>query len=220
VETRPLERLPFDVRVELNGWTLFWADLELSGKADGTLAALRRDVASKARERFTPESLPANPAVKAMRLLFRAAGCDPTRYRPASEALLRRIVRGEEIPAIHPLVDLSNTFSAELAVPSCVMPAGSFDPPFVLRVGRPGEGYLSLRGPFDLEEKPVLCDARGPIDCPITSSERGKVTDAARRGWLVAYLPSKTTPPQAARDTLGRQVREAPVVRIHRVGAV
>jgi DNA/RNA-binding domain of Phe-tRNA-synthetase-like protein len=220
MEIPPLERLPFEVHAELDGWTLFWADMELSGQGSEELAVLRRDVASKARERFTPESLPSSPAVKAMRLLFRAAGCDPTRYRPSSEALLRRIVRGEEIPAIHPLVDLSNTISAELAVPCCVMSEGAFDPPLVFRVGKPGEGYVSLRGPFNLERKPVLCDARGPLDCPITSNERVKVTDTTRRAWLVAYLPTETTSPDSAYGVLERQARAAPVVRIHSVGAV
>jgi len=41
-------------------------------------------------------------------------------------AALRRILKGEEIPAIHPLVDLSNTLSTELAVPCCVMSGGGF----------------------------------------------------------------------------------------------
>lgn len=219
MERPPLEKPPFRVELELDGWALFWADLELTGAAGEELALLRRRAASQARERFTPESLPLSPAVKAMRLLFRAAGCDPTRYRPSSEALLRRIVRGEEIPEIHPLVDLSNTLSAELAAPCCVMAEGTFEPPFVLRSGRPGEGYVSLRGPFNLEGKPVLCDARGPLDCPITSNEKVKVTGDTRRARLVAYLPSRTTPPGAARDVLERQALSAPVVRLLLVGA-
>ena len=154
-----------------------------------------------------------------MRILFRAAGCDPTRYRPSSEALLRRILKGEEIPAIHPLVDLSNTLSAELAVPCCVMSEGTFDPPFSFRAGRPGESYQSLRGPFNLEGKPLLCDARGPLDCPITGNDKVKVTADTRRAWLVVYLPAEAASPDSARDALDAQVRTAPVVRILNVGA-
>jgi DNA/RNA-binding domain of Phe-tRNA-synthetase-like protein len=128
-------------------------------------------------------------------------------------------VRGEEIPAIHPLVDLSNTLSAELAVPCCVMSDGTFDPPFVFRAGKPGESYQSLRGPFNLEGKPLLCDSKGPLDCPITGNEKVKVTAATRRAWLVVYLPGAAATPVNARDVLEKQVRAAPVVRILRAAA-
>jgi DNA/RNA-binding domain of Phe-tRNA-synthetase-like protein len=214
-----MDRPLLDVRFELDGWALLWADLEVAADAGEGLAALRRRVAEKARERSTPENLPGVPVVKAMRRLFRAAGCDPTRYRPSSEALLRRIVRGEEIPAIHPLVDLSNTLSAALAVPCCVMAEGTFAAPFVFRAGRPGESYLSLRGPFNLEGKPLLCDANGALDCPITGNDKVKVTAATRRAWLVVYLPSGEITCEEARDVLERQAAEARVVNIHRTAA-
>ncbi len=183
--------------MELDGWTLFWAEVELAGGAEDELATLRRLAVERARERLNPESLSSNPVVKSMRLLFRAAGCDPTRYRPSSEALLRRILKGEEIPAIHPLVDLSNTLSVELAVPCCVMSEGTFDPPFSFRRGRPGESYISLRGPFTLEGKPLLCDAHGPLDCPITGNEKVKVTvdtRGRRRASTSRRTPRSTAP--------------------------
>jgi DNA/RNA-binding domain of Phe-tRNA-synthetase-like protein len=208
-----------EVRIELAGWGLFWADLEVTGEAAGRLSDVRRRVSATARKRFTPENLPASPAAKRMRLLFRAAGCDPTRYRPSSEALLRRIVRGEEIPEIHPLVDLSNTLSAELVVPCCVMSAGTFEPPFTFRAGKPGERYVSLRGPFNLEGKPLLCDSRGPLDSPITGNEKVKVTAQTSRAWLVAYLPLEAVSHDAARRALEEQVRFAPVVRILQTAA-
>jgi DNA/RNA-binding domain of Phe-tRNA-synthetase-like protein len=214
-----MQKPPFDVRMELDGWALFWAYVELVEGAEERLAALRSLVVERARERMKLESLSAVPVVKAMRLLFRAAGCDPTRYRPSSEALLRRILKGEEIPAIHPLVDLSNTLSAELAVPCCVMSEGMFHPPFLFRAGRPGESYQSLRGPFNLEGKPLLCDVHGPLDCPITGNDTVKVTAATQRAWLVVYLPAEAADPASASDFLETQVRAAPVVRILRTGA-
>ena len=93
-----------------------------------------------------------DPTVAAIRKLFRAAGCDPTRYRPSSEALLRRVLKGEELAAIQPLVDLNNALSIGLAVPSCIMAADSVEPPLVLRAGAPGETFESLRGPFSLDD--------------------------------------------------------------------
>jgi len=184
-----MEKPPFDIRVEVDGWELFWAFVSV-GEDQGRLATLRTRVASRVREKFpTPADIATHPPVAAMRKLFRAAGCDPTRYRPASEALLRRLVKGAELPAIHPLVDVNNCLSAEIAVPCCVMTEGSLGTSLVFRVGQPGESYQSLRGPFNCEAKPLLVDEIGPVDTPITGSERVKVQRETGRAWLVAYLP-------------------------------
>jgi len=165
------------------------------------------------------ESLSSHGTVAALRRLFRAAGCDATRYRPSSEALLRRILKGEEIPTIHPLVDLNNCLSGAMAVPCCVMAEYALSPPFVFRAGRTGESYQSLRGSFSLEGKPLLLDARGPCDAPITGGERVKVTGETRRVWLVAYLPVVAVAPEAVEKKLRQLLETAPVARIDTVGA-
>lgn len=184
--------LPFSVVHELEGWTLFWSHLSTSGASDG-LDALRTETAEVARGRFADnKALAADPTVAALRRLFKAAGCDPSRYRPSSEALLRRLIRGDDMPAIHPLVDLNNCLSAELAVPCCVMRPGTFGERLRLRSGEEGESYISLRGPFKLQGKPVLSDENGPLDTPITGNSKVKVEADTREAWLVAYLPSET----------------------------
>ncbi len=184
-----MQKLPFDVTIKLDGWELFWAFLTV-GEDRGGLGDLRARVVSGVRERFsTAADIATYPPVAAMRKLFRGAGCDPTRYRPASEALLRRLVKGAELPAIHPLVDINNCLSAELAVPCCVMKEGSLGSSLVFRPGVAGESYESLRGPFNAEAKPLLVDEIGPVDTPITGSERVKVQADTEKAWLVAYLP-------------------------------
>jgi DNA/RNA-binding domain of Phe-tRNA-synthetase-like protein len=198
----------------LEGWTLFWAELELRGNEREALAALRTEVAIRARASHTIEGLAAHPTAAAVRRLFRQAGCDPTRHRPSSEALLRRLLKGEELPAIHPLVDLNNCLSVELVVPGCVMPAGAVTPPFVLRAGREGETMLSMRGPYELHGKPLLADPSGPFGTPITDSERVKVTRETVRALLVAYLPAGVVEAGCARGALDALLGEAPVARV------
>ena len=185
-----MSEFPPEVRHELPGWTLLWADLEVRPGDPASLAALRAETAARSRASHTLERLAEHPTVAALRRLFRQAGCDPTRYRPSSEALLRRVLKGEELPPLHPLVDINNCLSLELAVPACVMNVPNLRPPFVLRAGRPGEAYASLRGPFNLEAKPLLADAEGPCDAPITGGERVKLLPDTTRAWLVAYMPS------------------------------
>jgi DNA/RNA-binding domain of Phe-tRNA-synthetase-like protein len=208
-----MEKPPFEVTKEIDGWLLFWAHLELVPSGREALNSLRADVVRRARAGMTVENLSAHPTVSALRRLFKSAGCDPTRYRPSSEALLRRILKGEEIPPLHPLVDINNCLSAELAVPCCVMRDGSFTPPLVLRAGREGEGYESLRGPFNLQGKPLLADTLGPLDAPITGNERVKIIPETEAAWLVAYLPAAAVTAEAARDTLLKLLAAAPAAR-------
>jgi DNA/RNA-binding domain of Phe-tRNA-synthetase-like protein len=203
-----MEHPNFEVRMELDGWRLFWARLTVETVDGAVFGELRDRVAASARERFADTSeIGAHPTVAALRRLFRAAGCDPTRYRPSSEALLRRLVKGDPIPDIQPLVDLNNCLSAELAVPCCVMREGSFGSRMVLRSGLEGEGYESLRGPFKLEGKPVLVDEDGPLDTPITGNVRVKVSPETEVAWLVAYMPADLIDLELARVSLGGLVQ-------------
>jgi DNA/RNA-binding domain of Phe-tRNA-synthetase-like protein len=210
---------PFPVTHELAGWDLFWARLETIPGRDEELADLRRRAGERARAEWNGEDLAKDPAVAALRSLFRAAGCDPTRYRPSSEALLRRLLKGDDLPAIHPLVDLNNCLSVALAVPCCIVAEGSFTPPVALRAGRAGESYESLRGPFNLEGKPLLADAEGPFGTPITDSQRVKVTGDTRGAWMVAYLPAGVVAPEAAAKALDDLLAEAAVATVAENGA-
>lgn len=211
---------PFPVTHELNGWDLFWARLEILPVEEEALADLRRRAGERARADWnSAESLAGDPTVAALRSLFRAAGCDPTRYRPSSEALIRRLLKGDDLPAIHPLVDLNNCLSVALAVPCCIVAAGSFAPPVVLRAGRAGESYESLRGPFNLEGKPLLADAEGPFGTPITDSQRVKVAGDTRGAWMVAYLPAGVVAPEAAAKALDDLLAGGAVAKVEENGA-
>jgi DNA/RNA-binding domain of Phe-tRNA-synthetase-like protein len=193
----------FPIAVELPGWALCWA--RLAADPGGVRAAeVLSAAAARARARHGGGVSADHPTVAAIRRLFRDAGCDPTRYRPSSEALLRRVLRGEELPSIHPLVDLNNALSIELAIPGCIMAAGTIEPPVVMRAGLPGDEMESLRGPFSLAGKPLLADARGPFGTPITDSVRVKIQPETSDAWLVAYLPQGAVSRQEVESTLGQ----------------
>ncbi len=205
---------PFEVQFELEGWKLFWAHLEAQPCDPALLVAAAERVVAQVRGEMQLEGLSAHATIAGLRRLFKAAGCDPTRYRPSSEALLRRLLKGEAMPVISPLVDLNNCLSASLAVPCCVMAEETVSPPYVFRAGQPGERYESLRGPFNLEGKPLLVDAHGPCDVPITGNTRVKVTPETKRAWLVAYLPAGVVAPEAAGAKLRELVEAAPAAKV------
>jgi DNA/RNA-binding domain of Phe-tRNA-synthetase-like protein len=197
----------------LPGWELCWVHLEVTGGGESALLARRERVATELRALWTPAELGEDPSVLTLRRLFKAAGTDPSRYRPSSEALLRRLLKGEALPSIHPLVDLNNQLSIELKAPSCVLREGSFEFPVTLRAGLAGEVLDAMRGPLDLAGKPLLADGQGPFGTPITDAHRVKVLPETTSGWLVVYLPAGTVSPAEATARLDEIVAEAPVAR-------
>jgi DNA/RNA-binding domain of Phe-tRNA-synthetase-like protein len=91
------------------------------------------------------------------------------------------------------------------------MDESTLEPQFRFRAGKAGESYESLRGPLDLEHKPLLLDARGPCDTPITGSERVKVREHTKDVWLVGYLPVGAVDADLALRELDRLLEQASV---------
>lgn len=60
------------------------------------------------------------PSLAAWRGVFRGFGVNPTKYRSAAEALLRRLTKQGELPSINALVDLANLVSIRYALPVAV----------------------------------------------------------------------------------------------------
>jgi DNA/RNA-binding domain of Phe-tRNA-synthetase-like protein len=86
-------------------------------------ASLARDLAGEvvaARERLAGTPLSEVPSLSAWRRVFRGFGVDPTQYRSAAEALLRRITKGDDLPSINALVDVANLVSIRFALPVAV----------------------------------------------------------------------------------------------------
>ena len=57
------------------------------------------------------------PTLAAWRRAFRAFGVDPTAYRSAAEALLRRLTKQGSIPSINALVDIGNLVAIRYGLP-------------------------------------------------------------------------------------------------------
>ena len=190
----------------LPGWELCWIRLEVVGGGESELALRRERIAQELRSQWTPADLGEDATVAAMRRLFKAAGTDPSRYRPSSEALLRRLLKGEELARIHPLVDLNNQISIALRVPSCVMRAGSFGFPGTLRSGLAGEILYSPRTPLNTVGKHILPHSPAPFRPPSPDPPR-EPGQAARR---VGRRPCGHARPPRAHPRRPRSLQGAP----------
>lgn len=88
-----------------------------NGPSDGDSLGLLREAEARARLRLGGGPPGALPEIAAWRATMSAFGCKPSRYPCSAEALLKRVARGDELPAINRLVDLYNAISVAYALP-------------------------------------------------------------------------------------------------------
>jgi len=161
------------------------------GPNGADLDAAIRATCSDLMTRHEGESPAEIEGVFPARSLYRAFGIDPTRHRPSSEALLRRVVQGKGLPRILNAVDLCNLFALRFLLPLGLYDADRIEGTVILRKGGPGESYEGIRkDAVHLEGRPVLADAAGPFGNPTSDSLRTCVTPATRSLFMVIFAPA------------------------------
>lgn len=133
---------------------------------------------NKYRLTLTTESLKQLSGIAATRRVYRTCGKDPSRYRPASEALIRRQLTNKSLYQIDTLVDLTNLASIAYGYSIGGFDADKFDgDTLTLGIGRAGEPYEGIsRGMINIEGLPVYRDATGGVGTPTSDNERTKIT--------------------------------------------
>jgi len=130
------------------------------------------------------------PGVAETRALFHRLGVDPTKTRPSSEALLRRVVGGKGLPRVNLAVDICNLCSLEHQLPLGLYDREDVRGAVRARTGREGEGYAGIRKQrVNLAGRLLLADDEGPFGAPTSDSARTAVTDATTRLLVVVFCP-------------------------------
>ena len=120
--------------------------------------------AARARLAGTPLSEVA--ALAAWRRVFRGFGVDPTQYRSAAEALLRRITKGDNLPSINACVDAANLVSIRYALPVAVFDTRDVRGGTVVRIADGGEHWADLGGSTTEHPEPgevIFVDDAGEV---------------------------------------------------------
>jgi DNA/RNA-binding domain of Phe-tRNA-synthetase-like protein len=135
-------------------------------------------IGNKFRATLTTESLKDMTSIAATRRVYKACGKDPSRYRPASEALIRRLLQGKELYQRDTLVDLVNLASIAYGYSIGGFDADKFvGDTLILGIGREGEPYEGIgRGTINIHGLPVYRDAKGGVGTPTSDNERTKMT--------------------------------------------
>lgn len=128
------------------------------------------------------------PGIRGSRAAYKAFGRNPGRYRVSSEALIRRVRRGDALYRINSVVDVNNLISVKSG-----LSVGSYDLDRIhgsvtLRKAVQGEGYTGIGKDFlDMENMLVLADDDGIFGSSMSDSTRAMVTENAKSILVVIY---------------------------------
>ncbi|MEM0007357.1 MAG: phenylalanine--tRNA ligase beta subunit-related protein [Candidatus Bathyarchaeia archaeon] len=152
---------------------------------------LKKALYAEARAQHAIEGLKENPTVRAYRDFYWRLGIDPTKTRPSGEALLRRVLHGDELPTISTAVDAYNLASMKTIIPISGFDRDTLNPPFNVRFAENGEPFtgIGMEKPMALTSNMlVLADTRRVLCIyPHRDADQTKITLNTKNILLVAY---------------------------------
>ena len=158
---------------------------------DEDLEHLKQEVCNQVRSKYTLEGLKDTPTLRAYRDFFWRIGVDPTKNRPASEALIRRILAGKPLPTINTLVDAYNLASILSEVALAAFDEDKIQSKeVIMRPAKKGETFLGIgmKEPLKLQGGEIVLEDSSNLIAiyPYRDAERSKVTEQTKNVALVA----------------------------------
>ncbi len=163
-----------DLKVEKND--------SLKGRWENAMADVRKA--------YDLSSLADAPQMRAYRAFLWKTSMDPTKSRPAGEALIRRVLQGNEIPSINNAVDAYNIVSMEHALAMGAYDSDRIKGNLTVRFALENEQFKEIGGKPErlLGREVVLADAKKVLcvyphrDCAAT-----RITEKTKSILLMAY---------------------------------
>lgn len=158
-------------------------------RSDFELEAFKEDVIREIRSAYDIQTLKDRPILRAYRDFFWSLGVDPTKTRPAAEALIRRLLHGKPLPKINTLVDAYNLASIKTEIAIAAFDFDKIRGELMMRYAKRGEEFLGIgmKAPMRLDGKEiVISDGEKLLAVyPYRDAEDTKVTEATRNVLLL-----------------------------------
>lgn len=146
-------------------------EMNVSSSSDELKDEMKR-LARETPEKLTLEALLKEPRIHAARSGYKALGKDPSRYRLATESLLRRLIKGNDLYYVNNAVDIGNVLSIRTQRSVAVLDEMQVKGNVLIRIGN-AEAYEGIgRGMINIENIPVYCDDIGPFGSPTSDTMR------------------------------------------------
>lgn len=118
-------------------------DVKVTKRKD-ELEEFKKLVFDEVRKRYSLETVKDVPVFRAFRDFFWKIGIDPTKSRPAAEALVRRILAGKPIPSINTAADACNLASIKSEVPLATFDEDKIKGKLTMRFALKEESFLGI----------------------------------------------------------------------------
>ncbi|MEM3579550.1 MAG: phenylalanine--tRNA ligase beta subunit-related protein [Candidatus Bathyarchaeia archaeon] len=160
-------------------------------KENEQIKKLKRSVYEEVKAKHNIETLKDNPVVRAYRDFYWKLDIDPTKTRPSGEALLRRVLHGEELPRISTVVDAYNLASMQTIIPISGFDKDLLNPPFQVRFAKNGEAFtgIGMSKPLILKDNMLVLADENQVLCiyPYRDSDYTKITEQTKNVAVVGY---------------------------------
>jgi DNA/RNA-binding domain of Phe-tRNA-synthetase-like protein len=152
------------------------------GSSGADLLEFKEEVLGEVRQKYSLESLRDVAVFRAYRDFFWRVGIDPTKIRPAAEALIRRILAGKPIPMINNVVDSYNLASIKTEVALAAFNRDELKGSLLMRAALKGERFLGIgmSGPMELNSGEIVISDHEKLVAvyPYRDAEKSKVSGA------------------------------------------
>jgi DNA/RNA-binding domain of Phe-tRNA-synthetase-like protein len=158
---------------------------------------IHEEIASLGAELRAAYTAPSEAAalLRPARELYKSIGLDPTRRRPSSEALFRRLISGKGLYRVNAVVDAVNLCSLRMMLSIGLYDLAQVKGPIQLRLGAEGEGYQGIgKGRINVEQRWTLADREGAFGNPSSDSWRTRIREETRNLLFVAFAPAGYDP--------------------------
>ncbi|MGB9854381.1 MAG: B3/4 domain-containing protein [Candidatus Bathyarchaeales archaeon] len=160
-------------------------------KENEKIRELKKTAYAEVRAKHDVKKLKDNPVIRAYRDFYWKLGIDPTKTRPSGEALLRRVLHGNELPTISTAVDAYNLASMKTMIPISGFDKEKLNPPFNVRFAEDGEEFagIGMNKPTTLTSKMlVLADSKRVLCIyPHRDANYTKITEKTKNTLIVGY---------------------------------
>jgi len=173
---------------DLNVLTLHIEGLHVH-KRDSELEKFKVEVMRQVRDDYSLDSVKDQPTFRAYRDFFWSIKIDPTKIRPAAEALIRRILAGKTLPCINTLVDAYNLASIKSRIALATFDADKLEGDLLMRFAEEGEQFygIGMEKPLILKggEIVVSDDQKLIAVYPYRDADNTKVTEETENVTIV-----------------------------------
>lgn len=160
-------------------------------KENTRLRELKESIFEEVRRKYVVEALKDDPTVRAYRDLYWRLGIDPTKTRPSGEALLRRVLNGNDLPNMSSIVDVYNLASIKTIIPISGFDSNRLNPPSQVRFAGNDEAFtgIGMTKPMPLTDKLLVLADQKQVLCiyPYRDSDYTKISMETQNVVIVGY---------------------------------